>query len=304
MAEPRGRYIVEFKDIPSHRQRMPELPVEERMSNFGEVELGFSQEQAISEASRCLSCRTCLGCALCLAECHTEAIDFTQADRDIELEVDSLVIAPGVEISWSIEERFGYSKYTNVITFLEFERILSDSGPYGGLVLRPYDGEIPRRIAFVLANDHYDAHCLSYAIKGALAAQRKVHDLETHLFFPNIDLHRDEANRYLGRGSRIDLRRGEVFGIGEIEDTKNPVVQFVEDGENREEEFELVVLLTAFEVSDAVRELTRKLGIYLANPRIQETADGSLVKTSKEGVFFVGLAPVSKAGRSSCHPSP
>ena len=86
MAEERGRYLIEFKDIPTERQGIPEIAVEEAVGDFREVALGFTREMAMSEAARCLSCRRCLGCKLCLAECHTKAIDFDQVGQDIELE--------------------------------------------------------------------------------------------------------------------------------------------------------------------------------------------------------------------------
>ncbi|MDZ4231018.1 MAG: hypothetical protein U1B77_04290, partial [Dehalococcoidales bacterium] len=175
MAERSGRYLIEFKDVPTERQKLPELPVEERVTNFDEVELDFSQEQAMAEAVRCLSCRRCIGCALCLAACHNKGIDFSQVDNDIEIEADSIIIAPGVERTPAyIDEKYGYGKFTNVVTFAQFERILSDNGVYDGLVLRPYDGEIPTRIAFVPVGLYLDASALARAGKAALAAHRKI----------------------------------------------------------------------------------------------------------------------------------
>jgi len=299
MEKRRGRYIIEFKDIPTERQKMPELPVEERVSNFREVDLGFNQGQAIIEASRCLSCRRCLGCGLCLAVCHPKAIDYTQVDSEIELEAESIIIAPGVErITPSIDAKFGYGKYINVITLPEFERILSDGGPYKGLVLRPYDGEIPRRVAFVPCNAHQDARSLSYAVKAALVAQGKVQGLETHLFFSNAEVHHNEIERYLGKGSKISVRSGKVSAISEDESTKNLLVEFVESRQTRKEEFQLVVLLTTSELPNEIKELARKLGVDLVSCRFQDTADTSLVKTSKEGLFLTGLAFTGEAEKT------
>jgi len=299
MAERKGRYIIEFKDIPTERKKIPELPVEERVKNFSEVELGYDPEQAIAEAVRCLSCRRCIGCGLCLAVCHPKAIDYAQVDSEIEIEADSIVIAPGVaRILSNIEERFGYRKYINVITFPEFERILNDNGPYNGLILRPYDGEIPKRVAFVPGNAHRDAQLLPYAIKAALAAQGKVQDLETHLFFPDSEVCQDEIKKYLGKASKITVGSGEVLAISEDETTKNLVVEFADSKQTRQEEFQLVVLLTTPELPEDVKELTRKLGLELTSYSFQETADAALVKTSKEGIFFTGLASTEGAEKT------
>lgn len=299
MVERTGRYLIEFKDIPTERQKMPELPVEERASNFSEVELEFSQEQAITEAVRCLSCRRCIGCALCLAVCHGKGIDFAQVDRDIELEAGSIIIAPGVErIPSPVEEKFGYGKYINVIIFPEFERMLSDSGPYGDLILRPYDGEIPVKIAFVPGNAYQDIGALSCASKAALAAHRKIPGLETHLFFPDVEARQDELQRNLDKKSKISVGSGEVLAISESEDTKNLTVESAENGKTKKEEFQLVVLLTTYELSDDVKELTRKLGVDLASYRFQDTLDTSLMETSREGFFFTGFAFTGKAAKA------
>ncbi len=299
MVERTGRYLIEFKDIPTERQKMPELPAEERASNFSEVELEFSQEQAIAVAVRCLSCRRCIGCALCLAVCHGKGIDFAQADREVELEADSIIIVPGVErIPSHIEEKFGYGKYINVITFPEFERILSESGPYDGLVLRPYDGEIPTKIAFVPVDVQQDINARSCASKAALAAHRKIPGLETHLFFPDVEARQDELQRNLDKEAKISVGGGEVLAISESEGTKNVTVESAKNGKIKKEEFQLVVLLTTYELPDDVKELTRKLGVDLASYRFQDTLDTSLVKTSKEGLSFTGFAFTAEAEKA------
>lgn len=286
MAESKGRYIIEFKDIPRGRQWIPELPIEERVGNFEEVELGFDREQAVAEARRCLSCRRCLGCGLCLAECHTKAIDLDDPDSDIELEVGSIIITPEVErVHSRIEARFGYGRYINVVTSLEFERMLSDSGPYGGLVVRPYDGEIPGRIAFVPALKHEDIHSLSYAMKEALITQSKFRDLDISIF--SIDgIPQDEFRRYFD--SKVSPRKGKVLTIREAEENKNLMVEFVENGQTKEEEVELVVLLVGLELSSGVTELNSKLGLKLKGRNFWETGDTSLIETGKSGVFLAG----------------
>ena len=74
MLEEKKRYSIDFDDIPAERAHMPELPAQDRITHFEEIEKGFSPEQARREAERCLSCRRCLGCKLCLAACEKEAI--------------------------------------------------------------------------------------------------------------------------------------------------------------------------------------------------------------------------------------
>ena len=150
MYEKKGRYIVEFEDIPFERQHQIEIEVDERRGNYNEVELGFDEERALQEAKRCLSCRRCLGCALCWAECKPEAIIFEMEDEYYDLEAEAVIVSSGVERSHErIDAKFGLGQHLNVITDSQLARMLSETGPSKGLVIRPYDGEIPASIAFV-----------------------------------------------------------------------------------------------------------------------------------------------------------
>lgn len=294
MADRRDRYIIEFPDIPRERQPMPELPVNERIANFAEVELGFTEEIAREEAQRCLSCRRCLGCALCLVVCPVDAIDFSQADEEMELEVDTVVLTPGVDRALSFrEEKFGYGKYMNVVTDAEFERILSYKGPFGGLVIRPYDGEIPRRIGFVQAFEPRDDgevtyRCLLYALKEAAAAQNRAEGLEISLFFPHISGHEDELQCHVDRLTNITLKPKEVMSIEEVEGSKNLMVGFSDGDKIQREEFDLVVLVTRPEVPTDIGELSRRLGLEIQKDRFYPTEDPSPRQTSIPGVLLAG----------------
>lgn len=291
MASERGRYIVEFRDIPAKRQKIAELTAEQRARNFKEVKLGFTEEIAIKEAKRCLSCRKCLGCALCLAECHNKAIDFEQPDHEIELTIDSVILAPGCErFSCLTNEKLGHGKYPNVVTAIEFESILSDKGLYGDLVIRPYDGEIPRRIAFVQCFDYQDKHGLSYAAKEIFIAQEKVDGLEVHLFVSDWGTDQGGLVEYWSKESKITLWRGKVLAIQESQDSGNLTIEFAENGETKQQEFDLVVLVTAFNLPVGMEELGKKLGLEKINRCYWEIADLSLAETSRSGVFFTGYA--------------
>lgn len=143
------KLIPEFRDIPTPRQKMPELSLEERKLNFREVELGYTEEMALKEAARCLSCRRCIGCGLCLAECDQQAIVYDQALEVSTVEADRLIYAGDLVAYNPTEDWLGYRKSSNVITSYELERLLSPTGPFGGYVLRLSDGEVPRAIAFI-----------------------------------------------------------------------------------------------------------------------------------------------------------
>lgn len=289
MVEEKKRYILEFSNIPAERQSVQELPVEERINNFNEVSLGFTEGAAVKEAKRCLSCRRCLGCGLCLAECDKDAIVFEQADEKLDISVDSMIITTGVErVCSPPPERFGYGRYANVVTDIEFERILSDNGPYVGLLIRPFDGEIPRKIGFVCWADNNEGRgesgikSLSYAIHEAMLAKNKVDGLEISLFLPDNDDYMKELKRNDGKVPGVSTKKGKITAIKEVQESKNLIVRWDENGDEREDEFEMIILSTIPELPSYLVELAKKLNIDLKDMK----KDTLLSETSKKGVFF------------------
>ncbi|MFA4910532.1 MAG: hypothetical protein WC649_05785 [Desulfobacteria bacterium] len=289
MVEEKKRYILEFSDIPAERQSVQELPVEERINNFNEVSLGFTEDAAVKEAKRCLSCRRCLGCGLCLAECDKDAIVFEQADEKLDISVDSMIITTGVErVCSPPPERFGYGRYANVVTDIEFERILSDNGPYVGLLIRPFDGEIPRKIGFVCWADNNEGRgesgikSLSYAIHEAMLAKNKVDGLEISLFLPDNDDYMKELKRNDGKVPGVSTKKGKITAIKEVQESKNLIVRWDENGDEREDEFEMIILSTIPELPSYLVELAKKLNIDLKDMK----KDTLLSETSEKGVFF------------------
>ncbi|MBC7190025.1 FAD-dependent oxidoreductase, partial [Candidatus Aerophobetes bacterium] len=132
------------------RQKPGMLPVEERQGNFKEVVLGYTREEAIKEAKRCLACGGCCECMQCVKVCKAEAISHDMLEEEIELEVGSIIVSPGFDkFNPSLKKEYGYKKFKNVITSIEFERILSASGPFQGHVLRPSDRKPPKKIAWI-----------------------------------------------------------------------------------------------------------------------------------------------------------
>jgi heterodisulfide reductase subunit A len=92
----------------------------------------------------------CIGCGICQGICKAGAVEYEQKASEVTLKVGSIILAPGFEIfDAKIKPEYGYGRFPNVLTSIEFERMLNASGPYGGVVLRPSDGEIPRKIAFI-----------------------------------------------------------------------------------------------------------------------------------------------------------
>jgi ferredoxin len=276
MIEERKRYIPEFKDIPSARAKMAELPVEKRIKDFSEVEFVLEKDAAEREAKRCLSCRRCLGCKLCLAACEPKAIDFSQQEEAIELTVDAIVIAPGVEkVPAKTSPELGYRKFLNVVSGVGFEAILREDGPYGGLILRPSDGEIPQTIAFIA--EGRDA--FMYTVKEMSAAQKNFPDIKLLLFF------KEEAGKI--EGITFGQRKGDVIEIKETGENNNLLIQWEEDGKTKKEELEMVVVQTPLTLAPETIKLMDQLDIPKPRPFF-EHLDSALVETGKEKIFFSG----------------
>ena len=295
------KFITEFPDIPSKRPAEPSLPLEDRKGNFKEVELGYSEEQAIAEARRCLSCRRCIGCGLCLAECPLEAIVYDQKDEAIKLKVGSVILAPGFdEFDANLQEQFGYSQYPNVITSIELERILSPNGPYGGLLLRPSDGEIPKRIAFIqcvgsreefIGANFCSSVCCNHMIKQTISAHQKVPDILTTIFFRDIrPLGKGYEDYFLKLMSQPEVRfiNSIPLVVKEEPSTRNLVVEWERESEKESEEFDLVVLSVGLWAPQGSRRLGRLAGVQLNKYNFCHTTPFSPLASTKPGIFVAG----------------
>ncbi|MBU7011179.1 MAG: CoB--CoM heterodisulfide reductase iron-sulfur subunit A family protein, partial [Theionarchaea archaeon] len=137
----------------------------------------------------------CIGCGLCESFCQADAIEYDQTERVEKVNVGAIILAAGFdEFEPEIKKEYGYKRFKNVVTSIEFERILSASGPFGGHVVRPSDGETPEKIAFLQCVGSRDEHtnkycsavCCMYATKEAIIAKEHNPDLEPTIFFMDM----------------------------------------------------------------------------------------------------------------------
>jgi heterodisulfide reductase subunit A-like polyferredoxin len=287
--EKKGRYIIDFTDIPTRRVEMPEIPVEERKKNFREVETGFPEDVAVAEAKRCLSCRRCLGCALCWAECKPEAIDFDLPDRDVDLHVDRIILTSGMErktapVSGNID-----NKHMNVVTDLQVERMLADTGPSNGLVLRPQDGEIPKKIAFVqtfwTTEEKTRDAALVFGINEAIIARKRMDVVEISFISPELEAFKTSHGNALEKVSGIGFINGSVSSAAEVGQNKDIEVRYETDRAEKSETFGLVVLLTLPQLPPSIADAAKQLGLEVDYASFLGNR-GEKVETDRAGITF------------------
>jgi heterodisulfide reductase subunit A2 len=241
-------------------------------------------------------------CRVCEKICPAQAIDFSQSAKRHEVEVGALVLAPGLKpVDAQALRQYGYEEFRNVVTSLEFERMLSSGGPSQGQVKRPSDGTEPRSMAFLLCAGSRDLHhgycssiCCMYSIKEALIAKEHAgHDLDAAVFFMDIRTHGKEFERYYQRAREeagIRFIRSRIHSIETAgpssDDLKLSYVD--EEGRIRSEIFDLVVLSVGLEVSKDTLKLAGKLGIALDADGFAQAGCTSPTCTSIPGLFVCG----------------
>ncbi|MHA1813681.1 MAG: FAD-dependent oxidoreductase [Candidatus Thorarchaeota archaeon] len=302
VAEPE---VDEATFVPQPRTKMPKASIASRKNSFEEVELGFSEEEAINEAGRCLGCTVCCECMQCVEVCDRKAIDHSMQDEIVELDVGAIVVATGYKIfDVSRYGRLGYGHYPNVINALEYERLINAAGPTKGHLIRPSDGREPKRIAFIQCVGARDTQkgvpecsriCCMYGVKNAVMAREHDEEAEVTIYYADI--------RAFGKGfeeffqmakTRFGVKfvRGRVGEVWENPETHNLYLT-VEDTEHHEPmivEHDLVVLSPGVLPSPDTAALAEELGVELAEDGFIAIKDEitAPVDTVIPGIFACG----------------
>ncbi|MFX0054002.1 MAG: hydrogenase iron-sulfur subunit [Candidatus Hermodarchaeota archaeon] len=251
----------------------------------------------------------CIECMTCVKTCKAEAIDFEIPDEIVNINAGSIIVATGYDLldASSVAE-YGYGRFPNVVTALEYERMVSASGPTKGIVMRPSDGKEPHHIAFIQCVGSRDVNhcaycsriCCTYATKEAIIT--KEHTPEVHIDILYNDM------RAFGKGFEEFVVRGETeYGINyvkglpsyitEVPETQNLIVRH-SDAKGHEilkDSYDLVVLCPAM-VPNKNSELMEKLGIELDQYGfIKGKGDGvDSVQTGVPGVHMCGACNFPK----------
>ncbi|MDR2461579.1 MAG: FAD-dependent oxidoreductase [Deltaproteobacteria bacterium] len=311
-----GREKIEFTGQ-EHYRELPEgthwrnksqiRPKEERILDFKEFDLGFSEEIAIDEAKRCAACGACCQCFRCVKACLPGALTLEthrQKSETLELQVGAVVLATGFDPYDPFNAiTYRYKDSPNIVTSLEFERILSASGPFQGHMVRPSDHKEPARIAWIQCVgsrdiNHCDkkycsAVCCMYAMKEAAIAIEHAggpDKLETSIFYMDIRSYGKDFEKYYNnaKNSGVNFVRSRVHTLTPLPSGDVEIDYIIQSGERKKEIFDMVVLSVGLTPQKALGKLSEVLGISLNEDGFIKTDSFDAVSTGRDGIYACG----------------
>ena len=277
-----------------------------RECNFLEVSYGYNEDEAKTEADRCLECGICSECYQCVDACLAGAVDHSQSSLEQEIQVGSVILSSGTDLynPDELAQFYHYGKNPNVMTSLEFERILSASGPTMGHLVRPSDEKEPKKIAWLqcvgsrdtnrCGNGYCSSVCCMYAIKDAMIAKEHSHgDLDAAVFYMDIRSYGKDYEKYYLRAKEkegIRFVKARIHTIYDDPTTRDLQLVFAdESGQMQEERFDMVVLSVGLQVGQQSVELAQRLDIDLDQYNFVKTDPFAPVATSRPGVYTCGI---------------
>ena len=265
-----------------YQQAIPKVPVIDR-----ETCAHFRKDEKLD------ACRTCE------KFCEAKAIDYSQEDELVDLDVGAVVIAPGFELcDHTLRPEYGFGQYPNVISSLQFERVLSASGPHQGHVLRPSDGKEPKRIASVQCigsredqTNYCSSVCCMYAVKHALMTREHLQGVEYTIFFMDLRAFGKGFDAYYERARKEGVRfvRARPATVEEVGQEQNLRIKYLDErGQFKDEEFDLVVLSNGMRPAAGAIEVAERLGVEREDSGYCLTRPFLPLDTNIPGVFVCG----------------
>jgi len=276
-------------------------PFDEKLAKRKAIYIEFPQAVPIVYT---IDYENCVGCGNCERVCEPEAISFLEKSEDIEVQVGSIIVASGYELFEPLEMRreYGYGKYANVITAMQFERLLSSFGPTEGKVKRPSDAEKPKSVAWIqcvgsrskqLGFPYCSRVCCMYATKEASIIKESEPDTDVTIFYMDLRAYGKDFQQYYDKAKDMGVQyiRGRPSSVYENED-KSITIRYFDTitREAKEKTVDLLVLSTAIIPSKENKRLGEIIGIEVDENGFfmaQSILDNP-VKTTKEGIYLAG----------------
>lgn len=243
-------------------------------------------------------------CGACAKFCPADAIDYRQEDKELQIEAGSVILAPGFQpFDPSVYDAYAYKRFPNVVTSVEFERLLSASGPFEGHLVRPSDHREPRKIAWLQCvgsrdinrcdHSYCSAVCCMYAIKEAvIAKEHSAEPLDAAVFYMDMRTYGKDFEKYYDRARDehgVRFIRSRIHTIYSLDNDNLRIRYATESGEAKEEEFDMVVLSVGLSPVKGVTELAQRMGVSLNEHQYAQSSSFDPVSTSREGVYVCGV---------------
>ncbi|MCG8376680.1 MAG: FAD-dependent oxidoreductase, partial [Chlorobiales bacterium] len=247
-------------------------------------------------------------CGNCAKVCPTDAVDYEDKAETVEIKVGSIVLASGFEpYDPGRYDTFGYTRHKNVITSLEFERLLAASGPTLGHVVRPSDKKEPGRVAFLQCVGSRDVHqgakgycssiCCTSAVKEAGLAMDHVKGLEASIFYMDMRTTGKDFERYYNRAQENGVRfiKTRVSSLGPGEEEGDLEIRYTSpEGLLKKETFNLVVLSVGLTPGAGIGEQAERLDLELDQEGFPKGDFFKPVRTGREGIYVCGAVQEPK----------
>lgn len=241
-------------------------------------------------------------CSICAGVCKNKAINLFQKPKREEIEVGAIILAPGFEVfDPSLTTEFGYGVYDNVVTSLDYERLLCSTGPYEGEVLRRSDKRHPKKIAWIQCvgsrtlrepgSSYCSSVCCAYTQKQVILTKEHEPESECVVFHNDIRAFGKDFERFYQRTSNLKgvrFIRSYVSLEGENKENKNIIIGYTTEDGVKEEEFDMVVLSIGLKPPTTYRELAQKFRIELNGYGFSKFLPSNPIKTARPGIFVSG----------------
>jgi heterodisulfide reductase subunit A len=242
-------------------------------------------------------------CKICQAVCKNNAIDFNQEAQKVEVNVGAIILSSGLEpFDPKLRQDYGYGKFENVVTSMDYERLLSATGPYQGEILRASDKKHPHKVAWIQCvgsrqvleggNSYCSAVCCTYTQKQVILTKEHDAGAECTIFHNDIRSYGKDFERFYERTENLPGVRffRSYVSIG-TEDpiTKNVSIRYsTPDDGVKEEEFEMIVLSVGLNPPKEVQGIADKFGIELNDHNFCKVNPINPMETSRPGIFVSG----------------
>ena len=242
-------------------------------------------------------------CRICEGVCKNNAIDLNQAAEKKEIQVGAIILSPGLEpFDPKVKKEYHYGEFANVVTSMDYERLLSSTGPYQGEILRASDQKHPRQVAWIQCvgsrkvtageNSYCSAVCCTYSQKQAILTKDHDADAECTIFHNDIRSYGKDFERYYERTEKLPgvrFIRSYTSIVREDPQTKNVTVRYstTDDGV-KEEEFDMVVLSVGLNPPKDVEALAKRFGIELNHHHFSNLNPVNPMRTNRPGIFASG----------------